>query len=37
MKDVHPCSTARNDRESSFHQCGGPVRKVQACLNKEKV
>ena len=32
MKYVHPCLTARNDRESSFHHCGGPVKLVQACL-----
>ena len=32
MKHVHPCLTARNDREGSFHHCGGPVR-----LNTEKV
>ena len=22
---VHPCVTARNDRESNFHHSGGPV------------
>ena len=32
MKHVHPSLTARNDRESSFHHCGGPVELVQACL-----
>ena len=28
MKHVH----AREDREGSFHHCGGPVKLVQACL-----
>ena len=32
MKHVHPCLTARNDRESSFHHCGGPVELEQGCL-----
>ena len=25
-------ASAREDRESSFHRCGGPVRLVQGCL-----
>ena len=32
MKQVLACLSAREDRESSFHNCGGPVRLVQACL-----
>ena len=32
MKHVQACLSAREDRESSFHRCGGPVRFVQACL-----
>ena len=32
MKHVRSCLSARDDRESSFHRCGGPVRLVQACL-----
>ena len=32
MKHVHPCLTARNDQESSFHHCGSPVKLVQAGL-----
>ena len=32
MKEVQTCLSAREDRESSFHHCGGPVRLVQACL-----
>ena len=32
MKQVQACLCAREDRESSFHHCGGPVRLVQACL-----
>ena len=32
MKHVHPCLITRNDLESSFHHCGGPVKLVQACL-----
>ena len=33
MKHVKACLSAREDRESSFHRCGGPVRLVQACLS----
>ena len=32
MKQVQACLSAREDRESSFHRCGGPVRLMQACL-----
>ena len=32
MKDVKACLSAREDRVSSFHRCGGPVRLMQACL-----
>ena len=32
LKYVEACFSAREDRESSFHRCGGPVGLVQACL-----
>ena len=32
MKHVNACLIASEDRESSFHRFGGPVRLVQACL-----
>ena len=32
MKYVEACLITREDRESSFHRCGGPVRLLQACL-----
>ena len=32
MKYVQACLSAREDRESSFHRCGRPVRLIQACL-----
>ena len=32
MRHVQACSTSLEDRESSFHHCGGPVMLVQACL-----
>ena len=32
MKHISACLSAREDRESSFHHCGGPVRLVQACF-----
>ena len=32
MKHVQACLSAREDRESSFHCCGCPVRLVKACL-----
>ena len=28
--------SAREDRESSFHHCGGPASLVQACLGAGK-
>ena len=31
MKRLEACLSAREDRESSFHRCGGTVRLVQAC------
>ena len=31
MKQVQACLSAREDRESSFHHYGGPVRLVKAC------
>ena len=32
MKQVEACLDAREDRESSFHHCGSPVRLVHARL-----
>ena len=32
MKHVQSCFSSREDRESSFLRCGGPVMLVQACL-----
>ena len=32
MKQMQACLSAMEDRQSSFHHCGGPVRLVQACL-----
>ena len=32
MNHMQPCLSAREDRESSIHHCGGTVRLVQACL-----
>ena len=32
MKHMQACFNVREDQESSFHRCGGPVRLVQACL-----
>ena len=32
MKHVQACLSAREDRESSFQRCGGPLRFLQACL-----
>ena len=29
---VQACLSAREDRESSIHRCGAPMRLVQACL-----
>ena len=31
MKHVQAYLSAREERESCFHHCGGPVRLVQAC------
>ena len=36
MAHVEACLSARYDRESSFYNCVGPVRLVQACLCAEK-
>ena len=36
MKHVQACLSAREDRESSFHRCGGPVKLVQDCLCASK-
>ena len=32
MKHVQACLSSRDVRECSVHNCGGPVRLVQACL-----
>ena len=32
MKHVQACLSAREDRKSSFHHCGGSVRLMQASL-----
>ena len=32
MKHVQACLSAREERENSFHRCGGPVRLVHSCL-----
>ena len=32
MMHVQACLSGRDDRESSFHRCGGRVNLVQACL-----
>ena len=32
MKHVQACLCAKENRESSFHRCCGPVRLVQACF-----
>ena len=36
MKLVKACLSARNDRESRFHYCGGLVRPIPACLTGTK-
>ena len=36
MKHVQACLSAKEDRKSSFHHCGGHVMLVQACLNAGK-
>ena len=33
MKLVQACLCARKDRDSSFHNCGGPVKLAEACLS----
>ena len=35
MKLVQGCLGARKDLESSFHNCVGPVKLVQACFSAE--
>ena len=32
MNHVEACLSSREDRESSFHGCGGTVRLEKACL-----
>ena len=32
MKHVRACLSTKEDRENSFHHCGGPLRLVQDCL-----
>ena len=36
MKHVLAYLSAREDRETSFHHCGGPVWLAQACLCARK-
>ena len=36
MKHVQACLSAREDRESCFHPCSGPVRLVQDCSGARK-
>ena len=36
MNHVQACLSAREDRESSFHHCEGPVRLVLECLSAGK-
>ena len=36
MKPVQGCLSARNNRQSRFHNCGGLVRPVPACLTGKK-
>ena len=36
MNHVQACLSAREDRESSFHHCGGPVKLVLDCLSAGK-
>ena len=37
MKHVQACLIDREDRESSFHHCGSPLRLVQAGLSAGKL
>ena len=32
VKHVRACLSTKEDRENSFHHCGGPLRLVQDCL-----
>ena len=32
MKHVEACLSVREDQESCFHSCGGPMRLVEACF-----
>ena len=36
MKHVQACLSAREDGESCFHHCKGPVRLVQDCSGERK-
>ena len=36
MKHVQACLYATKDRESSFHDCGGPVELPEACFSARK-
>ena len=36
MKHMEACISARKDRESSVHHCGGSVKLVQACLTARR-
>ena len=36
MKHEQACFSARKDLESSFNHCGGPVKLVQACWERER-
>ena len=36
VKHVQACLSSREDRENSFHHCGGPLRLVQDCFCAEK-
>ena len=37
MNLMQACLSAREDRETVFHRCGGRVKLVQACLCAEKI
>ena len=36
MKHVQSSLSGREERESGFHHCGGPMGLVQSCLCAEK-
>ena len=36
MEHVEAYLCAKKDRQSDFHNCGGPMKLVQACLCAEK-